>query len=357
MFLPISYWIVTAYHFLHPASFKIPDSTEISSIRVFVDSGYLHVYMLHYTKNTHKENVVIEMKKRLGELGLGSNEIDAYLYLLVNGSGKPAIIAKEIGILRSNIYGVLDRLRDYGLIEEMGGFKSKVYSAGSVEKSLNRLIQWEKDRVEKKVHIASELSGLLQGLQSGGGKGNPVDVFKYGAHSASAIKHLFDIAEKEILSIIHPPYVSSRFHINADQEEHDSDDIPGYLTEEPVIRGYKMHSIYQISDISLASFRLLLRTTLPNGVQVRVAKETPAKLLIVDREYIAMGLTSPETGLPVEETVLIHNAGIAEMLAASFFDLFNRLTAVTSIEQADEIYRKVREGTPAITNLKQGEVN
>jgi len=315
------------------------------------------VYMLHYTENTHKENDVIEMKKRLGELGLGSNEIDAYLYLLANGSGKPAVIAREIGILRSNIYGVLDRLRDYGLIEEVGGFKSKVYSAGSVENSLNRLIQGEKERVEKKAQIASELSGLLQGLQSGGGKGNPVDVFKDGAHSASAIKRLFDIAQDEILSIIHPPYISSRFHINVDQEEQISENIPGYITEEPVIQDYRMHSIYQISDISLASFRLLLRTTLPNGVQVRAANETPAKLLIVDRKYIAMGLTSPETGLPVKETVVIHNPGIAEMLAYSFFDLFNTLTSVTSIEQADEIYRKVREGTPAITNLKQGEVN
>ena len=299
---------------------------------------------------------MIEMKKRLGELGLCSNEIDAYLYLLKAGSGKPSIIAREIGILRPNVYAVLDKLQDYGLIEEMTGFKSRVYSAGGVEESLQRLIQIEKEKVERKTRIASELTQLLKGFQTGARRGNAVDLFKDGAHSASAIKHLFDIAEEEILSIAHPPYFSSRFHIAADLDELNGEDLPGYITEEPSIQNYSMYSIYQISDISLASFNYLLQTTLPNGVQVRVTEETPTKLLVVDRAYVAMGLTSPETGQPVKETVIIHNPGLAQMLAASFFQLFNTLPEVASIDQASEIYHKVRESAQAVTDTKDKEV-
>ena len=299
---------------------------------------------------------MLEMKKRLAELGLASNEIDAYLYLLKAGSGKPSFIAKEIGILRSNIYGVLDRLQDYGLIEELGGFKSKVYAAGSIEESLDRLIKREKDKVEKKIHLASKLTGLLEELQSGSRKDNAVDVFKDGAHSASAIKHLFDIAKDEILTISHPPYFSSRFHTNPENEEQTDEETDGYITDEPLRQGFKMYRIYQISDISLASFRLLLRTTLPKGDKIRVTLNAPAKLVIVDRKFVAMGLTSPETGLPVRDTIVVHNPGMARMLADSFFELFNTLPEVVSVEDAENIYSQIRgEATSIVDPVHKGE--
>ena len=283
------------------------------------------------------------MKKRLAELGLASNEIDAYLYLLKTGSGKPTIIARDIGILRSNIYGVLDRLREYGLIEEVEGFKSKVYTAGEIEESLAMLLAREREKVQKKVQIASELTSLLADVKAGRRNSKPAEIITDAAHSASAIKHLFDNVKDEILSIVHPPYMSSRFHMKSESDADNNDEIEGYLTEEPMITGYKMYTIFQISDISLASFKLLLKGTLPNSAKIAVAFNTPTKLLIVDRKYIAVGLTSPETGLPVKETVVLHNPGMAELLAQSFFTLFNSLHKVTSLDEAEEIYQKVHE--------------
>ncbi|MEN8209051.1 MAG: helix-turn-helix domain-containing protein, partial [Candidatus Fermentibacteria bacterium] len=207
-----------------------------------------------------------DIRKRLAALGLSSNEIDAYLYLIKEGSGKPTFIANSIGILRSNIYGVLDRLCEYGLVKELDGFKSKVYSAGNISESLDRLILREKEEIQRKEHIASELTGFLEGLRAGSLRNNKaVEVFEDPAHSALAIKHLFDIAKEEILSVSHPPYFSSIFNAESKETDKADEEKKGYLTDEPGDEDYRMYCIYQLEDISLDSFKEIVRSTISLG--------------------------------------------------------------------------------------------
>jgi len=267
-----------------------------------------------------------------------------YMYLFDNGSAKPAIIARDLDIQRPYVYVILKALQEMGFVEELSGFTSKVYGTVGINTAISNYLRREQNKIEKKTKLAEELAEAFEELRKGNLNNNAVEVFSEGARSVLAVKRLFDIAKDEILTISHPPYFSTRFHNNAGNGP-ENDDDPGYLTEEPDRKKLRTYRIYQIEDISLASLQLLLRTTLPEGDKIRVTKKAPAKILIVDRRFIAMGSTSPDTGLPVEDTVILHNAGLAEMLAESFFKLFVTLPEVTSLDNIEGLYEKVKNGS------------
>lgn len=280
--------------------------------------------------------------QKLSELGLTANEIQVYIHLIEKGSAKPAFIANEIGIRRPNVYVVLDKLMEYGLIEILPGLKGKVYAPNDVGQSLQDLVKKEQEKVDGKAKLADELTSALGDLRKGITDSKAVEVFPEGARSILAISDLFRSVKSELINITHPPYISTLLHNNNEDEDISDDETkPGYRTGSPQkdVRNYRL---YQVKDISLSSIRNVLRKSLSANSTVKLINETPAKLLIFDRRYIATGAISPDSGEPVEDTVIIHNPGLAEMLAGAFFDIFDTLPEVTSLDDAEKQYRQIK---------------
>jgi sugar-specific transcriptional regulator TrmB len=71
----------------------------------------------------------MEIRPLLKDFGLLESEIRVYVYLLENGLSTPPLISKGSGIARTNVYAVLQQLRQKGLIEEHTKGKRKAYLA------------------------------------------------------------------------------------------------------------------------------------------------------------------------------------------------------------------------------------
>jgi sugar-specific transcriptional regulator TrmB len=71
----------------------------------------------------------MEIATSLKEIGLNNSEIKTYLYLLETGLTTPAVIAKGTGISRTNVYNLVQTLKDRGFINEQMKNKKTAYAA------------------------------------------------------------------------------------------------------------------------------------------------------------------------------------------------------------------------------------
>lgn len=69
------------------------------------------------------------MEKLLIQIGLSDKEAATYLKLLELGSGSVQKIAGATGIKRVTMYVIIDRLKQFGLVNELGEGKKVRYRA------------------------------------------------------------------------------------------------------------------------------------------------------------------------------------------------------------------------------------
>ncbi len=92
------------------------------------------------------------MEEQLRAIGLTELQAKTYLYLLDHSRGrKPAQLAEDLGITRSNAYKVLDQLNEFDLVRKSGSEKTYRYFAEDpialtsfVAKARNRATELEK---------------------------------------------------------------------------------------------------------------------------------------------------------------------------------------------------------------------
>jgi len=90
----------------------------------------------------------------LRELGLSDTEANTYLALLRLGSATPSEIVQKTGIHRINLYDILNRLQEKGLVSFIVMGKRKHYEAASPKK----LLELEEERKKALEEIVPELS-------------------------------------------------------------------------------------------------------------------------------------------------------------------------------------------------------
>lgn len=71
----------------------------------------------------------MEIVTSLKQTGLNNSEIAVYLYLLENGLTTPPCIAKGAGISRTNVYNIVQTLKDRGFTNEQIKNKKTAYAA------------------------------------------------------------------------------------------------------------------------------------------------------------------------------------------------------------------------------------
>lgn len=89
-------------------------------------------------------------------LGFSMNEAKVYLALIKLGSGTTSDITKESGVHRVNVYEVIDKLKNKGLVSSLKKGTKTVYSVGDPQ-NLLRFVQ-------QKEELAKEIVPQLHGL-------------------------------------------------------------------------------------------------------------------------------------------------------------------------------------------------
>ena len=95
-------------------------------------------------------------KEQLQQAGLLESEIKIYLYLLSQGFSSPPQIARSVKIARPNLYGILDLLKEKGLLKEQKKGKRKIYFAADP----SVLTQTLEARIEGLKQILPDLRAL-----------------------------------------------------------------------------------------------------------------------------------------------------------------------------------------------------
>lgn len=96
------------------------------------------------------------MFDQLMELGFSLNEAKVYIALVKLGSGTTSDITEESGVHRVNVYEIIDKLTNKGLVSSLKKGSKTVYSVGDPQ-NLVRFVQ-QKEELAKK--LVPELQGL-----------------------------------------------------------------------------------------------------------------------------------------------------------------------------------------------------
>jgi len=78
------------------------------------------------------------------QLGFSNNEAKVYLALVTLGSGTTSDITKESGVHRVNVYEIIDKLANKGLVSSLKKATKSIYSVGD-PKNLLRFIEQKEE--------------------------------------------------------------------------------------------------------------------------------------------------------------------------------------------------------------------
>jgi sugar-specific transcriptional regulator TrmB len=106
------------------------------------------------------------LTKQLQQLGLTDGEAKVYEALVALGSTKVGPIVKRSGVAYSNVYDVLNRLQEKGLVTHITREKTKFFDAVPPHRLHEYLEQREKEVVDSK-RLLAEILPALTSLQHG----------------------------------------------------------------------------------------------------------------------------------------------------------------------------------------------
>ena len=101
---------------------------------------------------------MLEIKSALEEFGLTENEAEIYLLLLKLGNANAAEISQRTQVHRINVYDILDRLQEKGLVSFSMLGKRKVYFS----EDPNKLLILENERKQNIEQIMPQLIGMKE---------------------------------------------------------------------------------------------------------------------------------------------------------------------------------------------------
>jgi len=114
-----------------------------------------------YSDNSKMKNI----KQLLYDFGLSPVETEVYLILLQLGSTPVSTIAKKGHIKRTNIYNVLTKLKERGIVSEFQKGHVRFFQATEVQR-LIYLQEQKKNKIEQNVELLQEMLPVLQSMQN-----------------------------------------------------------------------------------------------------------------------------------------------------------------------------------------------
>lgn len=101
------------------------------------------------------------IKKVLSDIGLDELEVEVYLALLKVGEAAVSTLARKIGSKRTNVYNIIDKLIEKGLVSEINKLNVKYFTALDPKKILY-LQEQQKDKIENNIQSLNEILPQLE---------------------------------------------------------------------------------------------------------------------------------------------------------------------------------------------------
>ena len=254
--------------------------------------------------------VLAQLQPALEELGLNGNQARVLLALLQLGSASATQLARLSGVLRTNVYPVLNELAEKGLIGQVPG-KSAVWVSPGEEEVIERLHAAQQERMKKLESTVGHARQLLSQLSTAiPSAALPyVHLIQSAAQNKAVFEKNITQTQRELLMFTRPPSSWPYGSVNP-------------VVIDLLRRGVETRALYQASDVESPENRLLRQEWEEYhaaGVEGRVIDELPMKLAIFDRRVAFIALNNPvlpDVGYPT--TVLVEHPGFAGILADGF---------------------------------------
>jgi HTH-type transcriptional regulator, sugar sensing transcriptional regulator len=242
---------------------------------------------------------LIFMRKELKKLGLSDREIEIYLFGLGAGPTTAQNIANYTKIKRPTVYVDLERLKQFGLINQSFKGKKKLFEMAPPEKLL-RLIEKEKEEIEEKeIGIKNIISGL-KAIASKSEFASEVRIFEGFEEAENIIS--------EFAKIKSPTYtISSGTYLEKSK-------WANFMKNIASIRERRKNKIFIITDPHPLEIKLFLMEDtdareyrfLPAGIKL------PSMMFICEDRIALISMKEPYN------SILIKNRTIAEMQKIMF---------------------------------------
>ncbi len=249
-------------------------------------------------------------KKLIDELmilGLTAYEAKVYCAVVRFANSPAAELAKVAGIPRPKVYQVLAQLSEKGLISETLGTK-KQFQAVDPRVAFTYLKHNLKSTYDEKQKLLDELPQEFQSIMEANGDNNHplqfIEVIKQDDAITSKVQSLIESASKEILFFTREPYLKP---IENNEEG-----------KSPMSRGVKVRSIYVENEVYDAEMFKALKSFSDAGEEIRITKELPMKLAVIDSRIAMLMLVDKLSKTNKFTTMIIEHPDLAKTLKIIF---------------------------------------
>lgn len=274
----------------------------------------------------------MELITKLEQIGLSKREAEVYLALLQKKEFTAPELTKITTTTRTKIYEHLQNLINKGLCNESIKDRQKIYRAVKPKIALKGIIQKYEREVEKKKLVAISLEEELEETHSNNRQKDDnldyVEILKDKNEIRNKFINLQAEAKYEMLVFNKAPYAIS--------PEENLDDEAEIIT-----KGIKYRGIYEFGHLKNTqdkkSFINLVNSYISIGEKIKVIKQLPVKLAIIDRRTTMLALIDPISLKPSLTTMVVNHLGFTLTQKEVFEAYWNRSLTIEDFKREQNL--------------------
>jgi len=242
-------------------------------------------------KSYHVDNTIIMNHNRnleflncLADIGMSEREARVYLALLNRGCATATDLQKISGVPQSKVYEIIDSLSRQGYCLERKVGRKKTFEVIDPVVTLTGHFEELQERLKKSINLKKELEELYTGCENASDPLEYIEVLHGNEIIHHHYCHLVNNTKEELLGFGRGPYACDTEGKSAQQDEEES----GILKRGGIVRW--------VYEINLPDDEWIFRDLDPlceKGVQIRVAKSLPIKMMIFDRQSLLVAEEEP----------------------------------------------------------------
>lgn len=253
----------------------------------------------------------------LQAVGVGDTAATLYRLIVHEPKLTRGDLAERLALSRVRVDRALVELREIGLIRPAETSGAIVPIDPRV--GLGGLIRSRRSQLERVAGIAEELAVDFREAQLRFDPGQLVEVLVGQNAIVTRMAALLEGAREEILNLYAPPLVNAE-NLTGDAER-------GKLTS-----GIRIRVIYAVESLSEEGMLASVLRDVASGEDARVLRTVPLKLLVVDRTWAMLPLTSSQTGTS-GSAVLVHRSRLTDALVSLFEALWEQASPIGSASE------------------------
>ena len=280
-------------------------------------------------------------------IDLVPNEVKVYMALLKKKNCSPAEVAKISGLNRTNVYDLLISLEKKGACIRLQS-SQKIYEPVDpnllMEKLKKRLSLVTADISE----VSNKLGKLYDSPHDAGDMVDHVGVINDPILVLKKFNNLIELAEGEILIASAGESVTMKLEKkDMEMAEHLGSECVRYIYR-ALEKNIRVYTIVGLNALNKDVVDQLDRKLLDyENYDLRVIKEIPCKLALVDAEHIAIGLKGIRTGEYATNTLYLRDKGLGCFHRRSFYSYWEKGISIREIDTVSLInegkIRRTRE--------------